>query len=74
MNTSKPAWVCVVTRLAYRALMGWCPPAAVSENGAAFRLCEAVDEGAVFDGLPPVPDRFKNRVRRASRFLMMGLF
>lgn len=60
--------------IAHRALMGWCPPDAASENGAAFRLCEAVDEGAVFEGLPPVPDRFKKRVRMASRFLMIGLF
>ena len=54
--------------------MGWCPPDAVRENGAALRLCEAVDEGAVLDGLPPVPERLRKRVRMASRFLMIGLF
>ena len=58
---------------AHRALMG-CPLDAARENGAALRLCEAVDEGAVFDGLPPVPDRLRNRLRMASRFLMIGLF
>ena len=52
--------------------MGCCPPDAAREKGAALRLCEAVDEGAVFDD--SLSFRFRKRVRMASRFLMIGLF